>query len=295
MKNMEKCMMFMTSDRPRKEYGGVVPGIKCEEDFWFKMDLIPEEDKKAIVLKWGLDDSKRCVSFRELDKKMGVENSKEIYTRALHDLSCARALVHYEDTEKSLELICIFSEYDPKDFAKAVALASLRAAIFGDRNQDPLDCSVKDLEERFNQVLSFLQPREAEVLKYRFGLTTGRGMTLMEVGEKIGATRERVRMEEAKALRKLRHPLYTRALLGKHAVSEELSKKKTEKKERPLTEIDGFSVRTYNCLMRAGYDTVEKFMNLSEEDLRKIRNFTERCVEQSLEIQAEIRENKKIE
>jgi RNA polymerase primary sigma factor len=50
------------------------------------------------------------------------------------------------------------------------------------------------------------------VLEMRFGLSDGQGRTLEEVGAKFGVTRERIRQIEAKALRKLRHPIRSRKL-----------------------------------------------------------------------------------
>lgn len=61
-------------------------------------------------------------------------------------------------------------------------------------------------------VLSTLTEREQKVLNLRFGLTSDREMTLEEVGEICGVTRERIRQIEAKALRKLRHPSRSRRL-----------------------------------------------------------------------------------
>lgn len=62
------------------------------------------------------------------------------------------------------------------------------------------------LSDNVEEVLSALSDREARVLKMRFGLNNNRPMTLEEVGQKFGVTRERIRQIEAKALRKLRHP-----------------------------------------------------------------------------------------
>ena len=57
-----------------------------------------------------------------------------------------------------------------------------------------------------------LTPREAKVLKLRFGLEDGRPRTLEEVGKEFMVTRERIRQIEAKALRKLRHPSRSKKL-----------------------------------------------------------------------------------
>ena len=62
------------------------------------------------------------------------------------------------------------------------------------------------LRERVEEVLSTLTPREARVLRLRFGLGQERAYTLEEVGRKFGLTRERIRQIEGKALRRLRHP-----------------------------------------------------------------------------------------
>lgn len=70
------------------------------------------------------------------------------------------------------------------------------------------------LEEQVEEALASLTPREAEVIRLRFGLDGGRSYTLEEVGQKIGLTRERVRQIQAEALRRLRHPSRSRLLRG---------------------------------------------------------------------------------
>jgi RNA polymerase primary sigma factor len=57
-----------------------------------------------------------------------------------------------------------------------------------------------------------LTPREEKIMKMRFGLEDGSEHTLEEVGLEFAVTRERIRQIEAKALRKLRHPLRSRKL-----------------------------------------------------------------------------------
>ncbi len=68
------------------------------------------------------------------------------------------------------------------------------------------------LRERINEVLSSLSPREARILRLRFGLDCDRPYTLEEVGQKFGLTRERIRQIEGKALRRLRSPRQARLL-----------------------------------------------------------------------------------
>jgi RNA polymerase primary sigma factor len=70
----------------------------------------------------------------------------------------------------------------------------------------------KLLREKVEEVLDTLPPREARILRLRFGLENGKTYTLEEVGAKFGLTRERIRQIESKALRRLRHPRRARQL-----------------------------------------------------------------------------------
>ena len=84
---------------------------------------------------------------------------------------------------------------------------------FGDFIEDeeslpPTDVAYQQLlRETVESVLRALTPREARILRLRFGLTDGRSHTLEEVGVKFGLTRERIRQIEHQALDRLRHPL----------------------------------------------------------------------------------------
>ncbi|HRF43389.1 MAG TPA: RNA polymerase sigma factor RpoD [Candidatus Competibacteraceae bacterium] len=71
----------------------------------------------------------------------------------------------------------------------------------------PVDAAtVEGLREATREVLATLTPREAKVLRMRFGIDMPTDHTLEEVGKQFDVTRERIRQIEAKALRKLRHP-----------------------------------------------------------------------------------------
>ena len=71
----------------------------------------------------------------------------------------------------------------------------------------PIDqATVESLRETTHAVLAQLTPREAKVLRMRFGIDMNTDHTLEEVGKQFDVTRERIRQIEAKALRKLRHP-----------------------------------------------------------------------------------------
>ena len=73
--------------------------------------------------------------------------------------------------------------------------------------QSPIDAATMEgLREATRRILAGLTPREAKVLRMRFGIEMNTDHTLEEVGKQFDVTRERIRQIEAKALRKLRQP-----------------------------------------------------------------------------------------
>jgi len=79
--------------------------------------------------------------------------------------------------------------------------------------KNPLDeVTYLKLKENTKHILDTLSPREASVLRLRFGIDCPSDHTLEEVGKRFNVTRERIRQIEAKALRKLRHPTRSRIL-----------------------------------------------------------------------------------
>lgn len=85
--------------------------------------------------------------------------------------------------------------------------------IEDDTTPTPLQSAYQQLlREKLDDILSTLDPREARILRLRFGLQNGYCYTLEEVGQKFGLTRERIRQIEGKALRRLRHPRRARQL-----------------------------------------------------------------------------------
>jgi len=93
-------------------------------------------------------------------------------------------------------------------------------SYFGDFIEDnstesPVNAATQEmLKEKIERVLQTLTFREREIIKLRYGIGDGYTYTLEEVGRIFKVTRERVRQIEAKAVRKLQHPVRSRRLLG---------------------------------------------------------------------------------
>ena len=80
------------------------------------------------------------------------------------------------------------------------------------RAELPPGTDVDRLTDRTLALLDTLKPREARVLRLRYGLGDGYDWTLEEVGQEFRVTRERIRQIEAKALKRMRHPSRTEKL-----------------------------------------------------------------------------------
>lgn len=77
----------------------------------------------------------------------------------------------------------------------------------------PLDFAIHhDLQEQIEKIMQTLTPKEADIIKRRFGIGNGHPETLEEVAQNFNVTRERIRQVEANVLRKLRHPSRTKSL-----------------------------------------------------------------------------------
>lgn len=151
-----------------------------------EMDQLPPEDVEAI---------------REaLQKNQPIEPALE--RRWRRAASKVRRIIRIAQEPMSLE----------------TPIGSEENSYLGDFIEDesvlgPVDAASKQLlKEQLHEILDSLSERERKVLEMRFGLTDGQGRTLEEVGSEFGVTRERIRQIEAKALRKLRHPIRSRKL-----------------------------------------------------------------------------------
>jgi len=141
----------------------------------------------------------------------------------------SRALVQELGREPTPDEIAVKMDYPEHKVRKILKIAkepiSLETPIgeeedshLGDFIEDkkvplPSDAIVaKNLSEQSRRVLATLTPREEKVLRMRFGIGEKSDHTLEEVGKDFTVTRERIRQIEAKALRKLRHPVRSKKL-----------------------------------------------------------------------------------
>ncbi len=144
-----------------------------------------------------------------------------------------------------------------------------------------------DFDGSLEYVLHTLTERERRVLDFRYK----DGLTFEAIGKRECVTRERIRQIHAKSLRKLRRP--DRLNYLKHGVSGVVARKTENAREAalaslpkqdkpediPLEELE-LSVRSYNCLKRAGMNTLRDVSEMTFDELCHVRNIGKKSVEE---------------
>ncbi len=154
--------------------------------------MIETMSKLRNIGRQMLQDLGREPTIDELSKaaSMTVSEVRRVMKMAKHPISLDRPVGESEDS--------YFGDFIEDDKAEAPV---------GVANREML-------RERIEHVLKTLTYREREIIKLRYGIGDGHTYTLEEVGKIFKVTRERVRQVEAKAIRKLQHPVRSRKLMG---------------------------------------------------------------------------------
>jgi RNA polymerase primary sigma factor len=154
--------------------------------------MIETMSKLRNVSKKLLQDMGREPSIEETAKAAGisVEETRRVLKISRHPISLDRPVGESEDS--------YFGDFIEDDTAESPVSAATQEM----------------LKDKIEQVLKTLTYREREIIKLRYGLGDGYTYTLEEVGRIFKVTRERVRQIEAKAVRKLQHPVRSRQLEG---------------------------------------------------------------------------------
>src|SRR5438876_6864549 len=154
--------------------------------------MIETMSKLRNVSKKLLQEMGREPSIEETAKAAGisVEETRRVLKISRHPISLDRPVGESEDS--------YFGDFIEDDTAESPVSAATQEM----------------LKDKIEQVLKTLTYREREIIKLRYGLGDGYTYTLEEVGRIFKVTRERVRQVEAKAIRKLQHPVRARKLEG---------------------------------------------------------------------------------
>lgn len=154
--------------------------------------MIETMSKLRNISKRLLQDLGREATIEEIahDAKMPVSEARRVLKISRHPISLDRPVGESEDS--------YFGDFIEDDKAESPVITA----------------TGEMLKDRIDAVLKTLTYREREIIKLRYGIGDGYTYTLEEVGKIFKVTRERVRQVEAKAIRKLQHPVRSRKLEG---------------------------------------------------------------------------------
>ncbi|WP_421935416.1 sigma-70 family RNA polymerase sigma factor [Phenylobacterium sp.] len=182
--------------------------FKTYATWWIeqRMDRAIADEDRIIRLPVHLHE--KLVKIRRARSKLTFVNG-----RPPTDEELAEALGI--DPERLMKLLWRVQATDVAEGDSLIGEDVTLLSVVPDQGASQFDIlSQRELEERFEDLLSTLTPREERILRMRFGIGLDRDYTLESIGQEYSVTRERIRQIEAKALSKLKHPAKSRRLRG---------------------------------------------------------------------------------
>lgn len=171
--------------------------------WWIRQSILKAICEKSRMIRLPLNRANELVQIEQARKAVAGDKSEdEEITQVAQMLGMTSQHVR--------ELITISRDMVSLDTPIGVGEES--SATIGDNTEDsryqsPEDAAMERvMQDELEDVLSSLSQKEAQVLRYRFGLNGNKSMSLKEVGDKFNLTKERIRQIEKKAIRRLQTP-----------------------------------------------------------------------------------------
>lgn len=235
------------------------------EDLDLRLSLIPENSKRIFEARWGLDGGSTCNNFKQLDRKLEISNSKELYVQAEKDLANTKGMIYFVNPESI-------------PFERAVNIGKLAHILVKKFIHDE---TIKiDANKLVECIYSSIKGNDRDIIIARYGLETGEPQIAQEVAKTLNITQARVTQLEYKALERLKYFSFYYVLQDEKSLTSEVAQEQGIYTLQQLVAVSLISTQTYNTLMRNGIDTIEKLKSITPEELMKTKSIGKtRCQE----------------
>ena len=176
--------------------------------WWIRQAISRSISEKARAIRIPVHMSDQIKKMNKIEEALKQElnrnpTEKEIAEKMEMPESKVKQMLHYRQQPISLDQPISQNE-ESRNFDEIIPDETTPSPV---QNLEETQLSMK-----VHQVLNILEPREKEIIEMRYGIKDGREYTLEEIGQQFDLTRERIRQIETQALKRLRHPRYTRVL-----------------------------------------------------------------------------------
>lgn len=178
--------------------------------YWIRQNIVRSLADKGSLIRVPVHTYDEIAKLKATSRKLAIEFG---YEPSIKDLSEATGMEYskildYENIIHQNTLTSLYSPIGEEEDTYLIDMLEDKESYNMEKNIE-----LSALKEDINYLFDYLSPKERIVLEYRFGLCGSHPMTLEEISNIFGVTRERIRQVEVKALRKLRFP--TRAAVLK--------------------------------------------------------------------------------
>lgn len=171
--------------------------------WWIRQSILKAICEKSRMIRLPLNRANELVQIEKARKMVSGNKTEEEEITEVAEMLHMNTTHVREMLNISRDMVSLDAAVRPSDSDSASVGEFLEATQYDDPAEQAISTSMK---EDIQDVLGTLTDKEAEVLKYRFGLDGNDSMSLKEVGDVFNLTKERIRQIEKKAIRRLQHP-----------------------------------------------------------------------------------------